>query len=156
MESKKYSAYAPSILRLVIGLLFIIPGFQKLANPSMIIGMLGGLGFPAPLFFGWLLLLSEIVFGALIIVGWRIGLVVWPLITILGIATITVHIPRWLSAEPMGLIFVIMHFLGIAALLSIFLTGPGAFAIKKMKIVLTDSKEETPMTEKATPSPEQE
>lgn len=140
MENVKYSSYAPSILRLFLGMLFIIPGFQKLANPSMIIGMLGGLGFPAPNLFGWLLLLSEIGFGTLILIGWKLNYTVWPLVTILGVATMTVHIPAFFEAAPMALITVILHLLAIAALINLYLSGPGAFAVKRFKVVLTEEK----------------
>ena len=60
---KGTSEYGPTLLRLVLGVMFLVMGIKKLLNPEMIIGFLGSLGFPVPIFFGWLLLLSEIVFG---------------------------------------------------------------------------------------------
>jgi len=134
----KYNHYAPSVMRLVLGLLFIIPGFQKLANPEMIIGMLGNLGFPWPAVFGWILLLSEIVFGASVLMGLKVNYTVWPLMLILGVANITVHIPAWMNAEPMALISVLLHLLAMASLLSIYFTGSGAFAVKKINIVFSE------------------
>ena len=61
---QKNKGYGLAIIRMALGLLFVIPGITKLLNPSGIIGMLGGLGFPAAGFFGWILILSEIFFGA--------------------------------------------------------------------------------------------
>jgi len=168
MENWKYNKYAPLVLRLVLGLVFIIPGLQKLTNPSMIIGMLQGLGFPVPTLMGWILLLSEIVFGTLLLIGWKLNYTIWPLITVLGIATATVHIPAWLNAQPMALITLLMHVLGMATLISIFLSGPGPFALKRIKVVFNDSIQDTPVTKttlidpiifsdkKAVPEPEQE
>ena len=69
MTEYKNSHYGPTLLRVVLGLLFIIPGLGKLVNPAMIIGMLGQLGFPAATLLGWVLLLSEIVFGAAVLTG---------------------------------------------------------------------------------------
>ncbi|MBI4016938.1 MAG: DoxX family protein [Candidatus Aenigmarchaeota archaeon] len=124
------SEYGPTLLRLVLGPLFLIPGFSKLANPSMITQMLEGLGFPAPAFFGWLLLLSEIIFGASVLLGWKVKYTVWPLTIVLLVAVATVYVPK-LATDPMAMISVLFHALGIAALISLSLTGPGALAISK-------------------------
>lgn len=123
--------YAPSVLRLALGLVFIIPGLQKLANPAMIAGMLQGMGFPAPTLLGWLVLLAEIIFGVAVLVGWKVKKTVWPLVVILAVALISVHIPAWMAANPMALIGVLFHLLGIAALVSLYLSGPGAKSINK-------------------------
>jgi len=139
LENKQYNFYSPTILRFFLGLLFVIPGFQKLMNPSMITGMLEGLGFPAPTMMAWILLLSEIVFGMAILTGFRLNYSVWPLVFILLVAIITVHIPAWLQAKPMALIGLILHFLGMASLVSIYLTGPGAYSIDRVQFVFTDS-----------------
>ena len=50
MEGKTHN-YGLTLLRVVLGLLFIVPGVSKLLNPSGPTGMLTGLGFPAPAFF---------------------------------------------------------------------------------------------------------
>ena len=128
MKQTECKEYAPSILRLVLGPLFIIPGIMKLTNPSMIIGMLGGLGFPAPTFWGWLVLLSEIIFGAAVLVGWKVKYTVWPLVAVLAVATAFVHIPA-MATNPAGLVNVLFHLLGIAALINLHLTGSGKYAV---------------------------
>lgn len=133
MENKcdeKCRAYAQPVLRLALGLLFIIPGLQKLAEPGMIIGMLGDLGFPAPAFLGWVLLLSEIVFGAAVLTGWKLKYTVWPLVIISAAALFTVHFPAWFAKQPMALISVLFHVLAVAALVSLYFSGPGAYAVK--------------------------
>ncbi|MBI1969648.1 DoxX family protein [Candidatus Woesearchaeota archaeon] len=123
--------YSPAVLRLILGPLFIVPGISKLLNPGMIIGMLGGMGFPGASFFGWLLLLSEIIFGLCVLLGWKVKYTVWPLVVVLLVATIMVHIPAMVG-NPMGAITVLFHLLGIAALVSVFLTGAGALSIDSM------------------------
>ena len=130
MKGKDCKQYASSILRLVLGPLFIIPGIMKLTNPGMIIGMLGGLGFPVPVFWGWLLLLSEIFFGTSVLVGWKVRYTVWPLVIVLVVATITVHLPS-MATNPMGLLDVLFRLLGIAALINLHLNGPGAVAVSE-------------------------
>jgi len=120
---QKNKGYGLAIIRMALGLLFIIPGIMKLLSPSGTIGMLSGLGFPAAGFFGWILILSEILFGAALLVGWKTEITVWPLILILLVALLTVTIPG--MAQPMGVIKVLFHILGIAGLVGIYLDGSG-------------------------------
>ena len=122
--------YAPTIIRVLAGLLMLLPGLSKLMNPSKIIGMLGSLGFPAAGAFGWILIFSEVVFGAAVLVGWKVRYTVWPLVVILAVATLTVHIPS-IGENPMALINILFHLLGMGALISVYLSGPGALAIDK-------------------------
>ena len=126
MENAKYG---PTVLRIVLGLLFILPGINKFGNPAMIIGMLGDLGIPAAGLLGWVLLLSEIGFGAAVLFGYKLKYTVWPLVLILAVATLKVGLPA-LGSSPMAMINVSFHLLGIAALISLYLTGPGEKAVK--------------------------
>ena len=125
---RKYHEYGHTLLRLALGIMFIIAGFNKFSNPDGPIGMLTGLGFPAPTFFAWLLLLSEIVFGALVLIGWKVKYTVWPLVIVLAVAAFTVVIPNLSKSGPIILMF---HLLGIAALISLALTCPGKIAVSK-------------------------
>src|SRR3989344_1410813 len=128
MESDK--RYGQAILRILTGLLFLPAGLMKLMDPAGITGMLTGLGFPAPSFLAWVLLLSEIIFGASLILGWKTKYTVWPPVIVLLVATLTVALPGALE-NPMGWINVLFHLLGIGAFISIFLDGPGAWAVSK-------------------------
>ena len=130
MKGEKCCGFGASVLRLVLGPLFVIPGVSKLMNPGMIIGMLGSLGFPAPVFWGWLLLLSEIIFGASVFLGFKVKYAVWPLVVVLLVATVTVYLPK-LATDPTAIVNVLFHLLGIASLVSVFLTGAGAWAVDK-------------------------
>lgn len=60
------------VLRLVAGLIFALHGIAKLTgNPSleMFSGMVGGLGFPFPMFFAWVVALTETLGGIALILG---------------------------------------------------------------------------------------
>lgn len=60
------------VLRLVAGLIFALHGYAKLTgNPSleMFAGMVGGLGFPFPMFFAWVVALTEFFGGIALILG---------------------------------------------------------------------------------------
>ncbi len=121
--------YGHTLLRLTLGGMFIYTGFTKLLNPSGVTGMLTHLGFPAPAFWTWLLLLSEIVFGFCVLIGYKVKYTVWPLIIVLAVATFTVVTPN--LANPGSGVTLSFHLLGIASLLSLALTGPGKIAIDK-------------------------
>lgn len=118
-----------TFLRVLLGLLFLIPGISKLMNPDMIIGMLGGLGFPGAAFFGWVLILSEIVFGIALVVGYKVKYAVWPLIIILVVAILTVHIKD--VENPMMMIDILFRLGAIAGLNLLRYTGNGSFAVSK-------------------------
>ena len=123
----KYSEYGPALIRVFLGLLLLIPGISKLINPAGITGLLTGIGFPIPVFFAWVVILSEITFGVAIIVGWKVKYTAWPLAIILAVATIFVVIPN-MNGNPINLLF---HLQAIAGLIGLTLTGPGALAIDK-------------------------
>ena len=89
--------------------------------------MLTNLGFPAPAFFAWLLLLSELIFGISVLVGWKVKYTVWPLVIVMLVATWTVVIPN-MEGSYVSLMF---HLITAAGLVSIYLTGPGAMAVDK-------------------------
>ncbi|MEK6953120.1 MAG: DoxX family protein [Nanoarchaeota archaeon] len=126
----EYANISQFLLRLGLGIMFLFTGISKLLNPSAIIGMLSGLSFPIPTFFGWILLLSEIIFGALVLIGWKVKYTIWPLVIILLVATLTVFVPQ-IGKDPMAMISVFFHIIGILALISISLSGAGKWAIDK-------------------------
>ena len=115
-------------LRFFLGLLFVIPGIMKIMAPEMIAGMLAGMGVPMSGFFGWMVILSEILFGAALLAGVRVKYTVWPLVVILVVATFMVHIPG-LSAGGMAPIMLLFHLQAIAALVALGILGPGAKAL---------------------------
>jgi putative oxidoreductase len=53
----------------MVGITFMLHGWAKLQNPNGFIGFVGSLGFPAPAFFGWLVILLEFAGGLLLILG---------------------------------------------------------------------------------------
>jgi len=124
---KKYAKYGPTILRIFLGFLFLVPGISKLMNPGGIISMLTGLGFPMATLLGWLVIISEVLLGLTLIIGWKVKYSVWPLVIILTVATIFVVLPN-VGKNPINLLF---HLQAIAGLISLYLTGPGAIALDK-------------------------
>ena len=114
-----------AVLRIALGLFFIIPGLSKLMNPAGITGMLSGLGFPAATLFAWILLLSEIIFGASLLIGYKTKIAVWPLSIILVVAIILVVIPGFDFSNSQSVMTLLWHLVGLAGLISIGSVGPG-------------------------------
>lgn len=82
---------------ILLGLAMLIPGLLKLfvMKPAAIVTMLSGLGFPSATAFAWILILSEIVFGALILGRYKLKYTTIPPIIILLVATFTAHWANW-------------------------------------------------------------
>lgn len=115
----------PAILRIALGLLFLVPGLAKLMDPSMVTGMLSGLGFPTAIVFTWILILIEIIFGALLIIGLKTEIAIWPLFIVLLVALLLVAIPSFEISNVQSLMNILFHLVALAGLLSISSTGPG-------------------------------
>ena len=121
----KNSEYGPLLLRIAIGAIFIYTGLVKLMNPSGPTAMLTGLGFPMPQVLAWILLLSELIFGVSVLIGWKLKYTVWPLVIVLVVALATVTLPN-ANGNYVSALF---HVIGIAGLISLSLTGPGKVAL---------------------------
>lgn len=116
-----------TLLRVTIGLMLLIAGIKKFQGPEGVTGMLTGLGFPAPVVFAWILILSEVIFGALVLVGYKVRYTTWPLAIILAIAVLTVTIP----SQGLTSSSVWFHLIAISGLVTIALTGPGKWALSR-------------------------
>lgn len=82
---------------ILLGLLMLVPGVLKLfvIKPAGVVGMLTGFGFPAPTFFAWLLIPSEIVFGALVLARWNLKYTTIPPMIIMVVAGLTASWGNW-------------------------------------------------------------
>ena len=117
--------YGNFIIRLGIGGLFIINGIMKLLMPASVVSMLSGLGFPAPEAFTWLLILSELVCGTAVIVGFKLRYSVVPLAIILLLGIIL---------NPMNsLVDQLKNAALLATTIGLALSPVGALALKEHK-----------------------
>ena len=126
MNKSEIHMLGHTLLRVTLGLLFVLSGYRKFINPDGVAGMLTGIGFPLVTFFAWVLILSELVFGLLILVGFKVRYTAWPLAFVLLVAEITVVLPNgfWSTNS-------FFHLIAIAGLVTIALTGPGKWALDK-------------------------
>lgn len=125
---EKWGGYAPFILRVVIGLIFAMHGYQKLAQFGLegTTGFLASLGFPAASVFAILLIAAELGGGILLILGLFTHWVAKILAIVSVVALFTVHISKGFFMATGGYEFIILI---LVATFSLMITGPGAFAL---------------------------
>ena len=115
--------FGPFALRIGIGGLFLTTGILKITNPSMVVGMLQNMGFPGPAFWAWLLILVELLCGASVLVGFKLKWVTVPLAIVLLVA---------IATNPTGgLTNPLKDTSLLLGLVSLWLSGPGAWALDK-------------------------
>ncbi len=131
----KYASYAPTILRVWLGVIFLMHGWQKITVLGIqgVTGFLGSLHIPAPEVMAYILSYGELLAGILLIIGlcvhWASKFVV-----IVGIvAFVTVHMASgfYISGATYGYEYNILWAL---VGLSLIMTGGGELSLdKKMK-----------------------
>ncbi len=95
MKLEKYSKYGDLLLRVVIGLIFIIAGYGKLFGAPGIegfSGMLAGIGFPLAAALAVVIGIIELVGGLMLLVGLWTKIPATLLAIIMLVAVITVHL----------------------------------------------------------------
>ncbi len=111
---------AALILRLAVGALFLYSGIVKIANMEMIVGFFASMGLSAVI--AWLVTLGEIFAGAALIAGIFTRIASAIVVIIMIGATI-------LTAKATGFNSAIPTLFYIFAGVSLFLSGPGLFAL---------------------------
>jgi putative oxidoreductase len=126
-------------MRLVVGFGFMEHGYAKLAKgPDAFASILQALGVPAAHFMSWLTISTEIIGGAAVLLGAFIPLVSIPMITVLIVATFSVHLRygfssiKLMAINPTGARFgppaYECDLLYIACLVALVIGGAGPFS----------------------------
>lgn len=126
---------APVVLRLALGIVFVVSGTGKVlgAGPkaSGIGGfseMLAGLGVPLPMVFAWLIGLAELLGGVLLLLGLFTRFAAAALAIVAIGATVLVHLPNGFVVSEGGFEYtLVLSLVSIALVLS----GPGALALER-------------------------
>ena len=126
-EKETYHMYGHTLLRVTLGFLFLAAGINKFSNPEGVAGMLAGIGFPIASIFAWILILSEVIFGLCIFIGYKVKYTAWPLVVIMIIAGLFVSLPNG-GVTSSSFLF---HLVSAAGLVTVAWTGPGKLAIIK-------------------------
>ncbi|MDA1060234.1 MAG: DoxX family protein [bacterium] len=112
------------MLRLAIGAVFIHAGWAKLTGIEGLTGMFTGMGWPAPVFWAWLLALTEFVGGIGVVLGVFSKIFAGLLSIVMIVALLTVHIngPYVEAYAPIALLGATLGLMGV---------GPGKWALLK-------------------------
>ena len=123
----KLQQFAPTVLRLALGVVFLVHGYQKLFIKGF--GSVGDLfaefGIPLAVFFAYVVTLVEFFGGIFLILGvfvrWSSALLAF----IMLVATFVVHLPNGFTGDG-GFEWTFVLFF---ALLSLIFSGPGAWSL---------------------------
>jgi putative oxidoreductase len=129
MEAVRMQGWGLAVVRVVVGIVFLIHGFQKLFLMGFggVAGFLGGLGVPAPGLFAVIVTLVEFLGGLALIVGLFTRVVAILLALDMLVALLTVHLPGGFFATNGELPLVLL-----AATVGLVIAGPGEAALDRM------------------------
>jgi putative oxidoreductase len=118
--------YGITLLRLVIGIVFLVHGAQKwfIYGPAGTVAALGQLGIPA--IGAYAAMTAEFLCGILLIIGLFTRFAVVPLMGVMLGALFSVHIRNGFFIQSGGFEYVLTLLAGLVALL---LAGPGTLAV---------------------------
>jgi putative oxidoreductase len=117
--------WGPTILRVVVGAIFVFHGWQKLSGGiSGVGGFFGSLGVPAPMFFAYVVTWVELLGGIALILGFLSSLATFLLAIDMVAATFLVHLPKGFYASGGELVLLLL-----AAVVTLGLVGPGRWAL---------------------------
>ncbi len=140
-----YPEYATLPLRLIAGLAMIYHGLPKFTGPTRegFVGMLQGLGLPAPDFLALLVAVIEVAGGLLLLVGALTRVAAIGLIAVQVVALVAVHLPHgfnFMNIRGMGPEGPILGMPGyevnliyLAILAALFIGGPGAVSVDALR-----------------------
>lgn len=151
--------WAPLPLRLAIGGGFIYHGLPKILSVEghqQFAGMLGGLGVPAAGAMAWVVGISEVLGGLLLILGLFTRWATIPLIATMIVAILLVHLPNGFAAGnvtglgPAGPLFgppgYEPNLMYLAGLLALLIGGAGAFSLDQARFGRTIVIKRVPRT----------
>jgi putative oxidoreductase len=128
--SEKWAGFAPLILRVVVGVAFMLHGWQKVQMGNAgIAGFFDSLGIPAASVFAFIITYLEFLGGIALILGVLTHLVSKLLLVDMIVATLLVHLKNGFLGEGGFELTLLLA----AACFSLMITGPGKWALKFKK-----------------------
>ncbi|MGB3828491.1 MAG: DoxX family protein [Ornithinimicrobium sp.] len=141
----RLSDLAPLALRLGLGIVFTVHGWQKLdGGPATGFGgMLTGLDVPAPEFTAWLVTIAELVGGILLLLGLLTRLATLPLIATMIGAILLVKTDVGIIADPGAGAGAELDIALLAGLVALMLFGPGRVSVDHAMAIEPPARVET-------------
>lgn len=124
----------PLLARLIVGVIMLAHGYQKLTaiGPGQFGVALGELGVPAPIVMGYVVTFTELIGGALLIIGLLSRLAALALTTTLAVAIALSHWGDPLISPASGGTAKELPLALIAGFLVVLFTGPGALSLDRL------------------------
>jgi len=124
------------LLRLVVGVIFVMHGWQKLSMGFQhVAGFLGSLGIPLPTLAAVVLTIVELLGGIALIVGLGVRYVAALLAFDMLVAIVTVHVKNGFFA-PKGIEFPLLR---LVANINLILSGAGTLSVSSFRRWTTGS-----------------
>ncbi len=125
----RWSGFAPTVLRVVTGIIFALHGWQKLEGGlPMVAGMLEGMAFPAPMLMAVLLIAAELVGGIFLILGFLTRWSAKVLAVVSVVALVVVHLPNGFFMSTGGYEYILLL---LAASVSLMFSGAGRWSLDR-------------------------
>ncbi|MGH2362908.1 MAG: DoxX family protein [bacterium] len=123
--------WALLILRLGIGLTFIVHGYPKIfpSGPGGFAGFVQSLGFPGPLFFAWVVAIVEFFGGIAMVIGFLVRVVGILMVIEMIVTTVRVKMARGVGFIEMQGTGWELDFLLLCVAAALALTGAGAVSL---------------------------
>lgn len=130
--SEKWQSVGPFLLRIVTGAIFLGHGLIKwqIMGVDGTAAMLSGIGFPIPGFFAVLLIVAEVLGGALLILGAWTHWTAKVLAVVALVALVTVHLKNGFIGQG-GYEFILLI---LVACISLMITGGGKWSIDHKRL----------------------
>lgn len=133
--TSSWTPYSLTVLRIIVGLTFLLMGIGKISNPAGFIGFVTTLGFPAPGLIAWLPILLEPIGGLLLILGigtrWLGGYFVLEMLITTFIVKAARGTPFIQVAGKPGVGFE-LDLLLLAGALVLFVLGSGEISVERL------------------------
>jgi putative oxidoreductase len=130
MTSGSMQACGLTILRIVVGIVFLVHGYQKLFHMGIhgVAGFFGHAGIPLPLVAAVIVSLVEFVGGILLIAGIAVRIAAALNAVDMTVAILVVHLKHGFGAQNGGFEYPLTL---LAATLCLALAGGGMFSLKR-------------------------
>ena len=116
----------PTLARIVVGVVFVQSGWGKLSDIDKVIEFFTSLGLPMPTFQAYLASTTELVCGALLLVGFATRFAVVPLIVTMIVA---IRTALWDQVDGVASLFTMIEFLYIVLFVWLGVTGAGPISL---------------------------
>ena len=128
-----FAPYSLTILRVLVGLTYLLMGLPKLGNLGGFTGFVANIGFPIPGFFAVIVAVLEVVGGLLLIAGLAVRWVSLLYVIEMTVTTLLVKLPNLGFIAPQGKpgVGAELDLLLLAAALVLLAHGAGQLSIER-------------------------